>query len=533
MPEIEVLRVPKWGLSMEEGTVTAWLIAVGDSFEEGQEICEIESSKIANVLEAPFTGTLRKVLADVGATLPVQGAIGLCADATVPDSEIDAFARSLDGADSADSADSAEHSGEPSGAEGSVASRSAENEARVAPTTAAAVLPASENAVAQAASRSAAETQADGLRIPDALMSDGSTEEQLATPRAWRFAQEYGITLARVEGTGRRGRVSMRDIENAILEHGGRVPQRRELPEPVGARRSTKDDSEVASTPAARRLAREVGVNLHDCTATGRKGRVTKDDVEVAAQRHAERPDGDHVDAVSGELPTGAASRAPLTAMRRTIAKRLQQSKREAPHFRLTAECVVDQLLALRNEVNAGQADVKVSVNDFVVLAAARALVAVPQCNVQFDGSDLLQFQDADVAVAVALESGLITPIIRAANRLSLLDIARQSSTLAEQARAGRLRAEQIEGGTLTVSNLGMFGVKQFDAIINPPQVGILAVGCAEPRVIVADGQPSVASCVTVTLSADHRVIDGAAGAQFLQAFTRLLQTPGLLLAGS
>lgn len=217
--------------------------------------------------------------------------------------------------------------------------------------------------------------------------------------------------------------------------------------------------------------------------------------------------------------------------MRKTIASRLQQSKQLAPHFRLTSDFRIDSLLELRRQINADNPAAKVSVNDFFVKATAMSLLEVPDCNIQFNGETIRKFDDAHVSVAVALESGLITPILQSANKKGLLEISDETKSLVTRAKASTLKAEDILGGTFTVSNLGMFGVKHFDAIINPPQAAILAIGAGTPRVLVENDQHITATLVSVTLSSDHRVIDGALAAQWLAAFRELVEHPARLLS--
>jgi pyruvate dehydrogenase E2 component (dihydrolipoamide acetyltransferase) len=207
-------------------------------------------------------------------------------------------------------------------------------------------------------------------------------------------------------------------------------------------------------------------------------------------------------------------------------------SKQNSPHFRLTADLDLERLLALRKEINSAVPAVKISVNDLLVKACALALVAVPDVNVQFDEAtqSIRRFANADISVAVALPDGLITPIVRSANSKSVSEISNEIHSLVTKARAGTLKPEEFQGGTFSLSNLGMLGVRQFDAIINPPQSAILAIGAGELRAVVRDGQIVARHQLTVSLSCDHRVIDGAPGAAFLQQLKRLVETPTLLL---
>lgn len=219
----------------------------------------------------------------------------------------------------------------------------------------------------------------------------------------------------------------------------------------------------------------------------------------------------------------------PLSGMRKTIAKRLTESKQQVPHFYLTVECVLDKLLALRKELNAKDG-IKLSVNDLVIKASAVALKKVPAANASYDPEGILLYKNADVSVAVATPSGLITPIIKEAQNKGLAQISTEMKDLAGRAKDNKLRPEEYQGGTFSISNLGMFGIKEFAAVINPPQGAILAVGAGEQRPIVKDGALAIATVMSVTLSVDHRVVDGAVGAEFLSVFKGLIEDPMTLL---
>ena len=216
----------------------------------------------------------------------------------------------------------------------------------------------------------------------------------------------------------------------------------------------------------------------------------------------------------------------PLSSMRKVIASRLSESKQTVPHFYLTMECQLDELLKVRKELNGRSDAYKISVNDFVIRAAALALMKVPAANASFDPEGLLYYDHADISVAVATPSGLITPIVKAAETKGLATISKEMKDLAGRAREGKLTPEEYQGGSFSVSNLGMFGVKEFAAIINPPQGCILAVGAGEQRPVIKDGAVSIATAMNCTLSVDHRVVDGAVGAEFLAAFKKLIEDP-------
>ncbi|WP_238891236.1 pyruvate dehydrogenase complex dihydrolipoamide acetyltransferase [Achromobacter insuavis] len=276
------------------------------------------------------------------------------------------------------------------------------------------------------------------------------------------------------------------------------------------------------ASPLARRLAAQWHVNLLEVQGTGPRGRIVRRDVEAARDRApvAAAPSGNRA----------AARRVPHSGMRRAIARRLTESKQQVPHFYLTVDCRMDALLALRAQANQGGA-VKLSVNDFIVRAAALALREVPEVNASWQ-DDAIEFHaGADISVAVATDGGLVTPIVRDADVKPLSAIAGEIVELAGRAKVNRLKPEEFTGGSLTVSNLGMYGIKQFAAIINPPQAAILAVGAAERRPVVDDnGDLKAATVMTVTLSADHRVVDGAVGARWLAAFRTLIENPVRIL---
>ena len=408
---IRALTMPKWGIEMQEGTVTAWHIEPGRRVEKGEPLLDVETEKIVNSVESPASGTLRIVLAGAGDTCKVGELVGVLAEPGVGDAEVDAFIRNFRPADTSFERDD-----------------SAGGEAPAATAAAA--------ATAQPAT-------------PAAPSEDG--DEPRVSPIARRLAEKLGIDPSRIVGTGRNGRVSKEDVEAYAAK--------------LAAAPAPAPEATEASTPLRR-----------------------------------ER----------------------LTSMRATIARRLGESKQTIPHYRVSTDLDADALLARRRAL--ADTGVRVSVNDLLLEAVARALVRHPRVNAQFDGNEVLEFGQADVAVAVATDSGLITPVIRAADGKPVERLAAESRDLAARARAGKLTREEITGGTFTVSNLGMYGIKSFDAIINPPQVAILAVGAAEPRPVVRDGALAVGTRMTVTLSSDHRVVDGAAAAAFLAMLAALVR---------
>ena len=307
---------------------------------------------------------------------------------------------------------------------------------------------------------------------------------------------------------------------------------------PVPAR---EPGARIFASPLARRMAKQAGLALEAIAGTGPNGRIVKVDVEAAIAAAAAAP------AVAVSAPAAAApvaappapaapaaayQDAPASTMRKVIAQRLQEAKREVPHFYLTVDCEVDALLETRATLNERSDAYTLSVNDFVIRAAALALRKVPAANASWVDGALRQYTSADVSVAVAIEDGLVTPIVRNADAKGLAEISAEVKDLAGRARAKPmgLAPQEYQGGTFSVSNLGMYGIKEFSAIINPPQSMILAVGTAEQRPVVKDGALAVATMMSCTLSVDHRVVDGALGARFLQAFKGLIEDPLTML---
>jgi pyruvate dehydrogenase E2 component (dihydrolipoamide acetyltransferase) len=284
----------------------------------------------------------------------------------------------------------------------------------------------------------------------------------------------------------------------------------------------------VFASPIVRKLAREAGIDLAQIPGSGPGGRVIRKDFDAyRASAPAAAP-------VATAAPAPARNSAgfteiPHSSMRRAIARRLTESKSTVPHFYVKADCVVDRLLDARAQLNEGLG-VKTSVNDWVVKAVGHALMAVPGSNVIWTDAAMRQFDHADISVAVATEGGLYTPVVRGVHQLSIPQINAEIRALAEKARGGTIKQEEIEGGSFAVTNLGMFGTEEFSAILNPPQSGILAVGAARQKAIVVDGELQIAQVMTVTLSADHRAVDGALAAEWMAAFKKAIENPVSLL---
>ena len=287
----------------------------------------------------------------------------------------------------------------------------------------------------------------------------------------------------------------------------------------------------IFATPLARRIAANKGIALDGLTGSGPHGRILRRDVEAAPAAPAVQITPASADMLSSSAVTGASELIANRQMRQIIASRLQQSKQQAPHFYVTVDCQIDTLLAARRALNEKAPDgVKISLNDLVIRATAMALMAVPDANVAYEDTHTRRFQHADICMAVAIDGGLVTPVIWAAETMGLAALSQTTADLASRARQGQLRAAEYTGGSFTISNLGMFGVREFAAVINPPQGAILAVGAGEQRPVVVDGALTVATVMTVTLSADHRAIDGAVAAQWLQSFKGFVENPVTML---
>jgi len=293
----------------------------------------------------------------------------------------------------------------------------------------------------------------------------------------------------------------------------------------------------VKASPLARRLAEQNGLDLASLNGSGPKGRVVKADIDQAlaggvakapAKTTAPAPAATPVDA--GEIPHEVEK---LSNMRKTIARRLTEAKQTVPHIYLTVDIRLDALLDLRKELNAslGAREIKLSVNDLLIKALAQALIQVPNCNVAFDTDTLIRYSRADISVAVSIPGGLITPIITGADSKSVSAISQEMKELAGRAKDGKLQPHEYQGGTASISNMGMFGIKQFDAVINPPQGMIMAIGAGEKRPYVIDDSLQIATIMSATGSFDHRAIDGADGAQLMQAFKQLVENPLGMLA--
>jgi pyruvate dehydrogenase E2 component (dihydrolipoamide acetyltransferase) len=461
------ILMPALSPTMEKGNLAKWLKKEGETVKAGDVIAEIETDKATMEVEAADEGVLAKIVVPEGT-------------ADVPVNQLIAVLAG-EGEDVTTAAEQASQSAPPAApspapnktavAEASPSAPPGSGNGQEAPTQ---PTPSPQPAAVEAAApRAAPRTNGQG------------TGRVFSSPLARRLAKEAGVDIARVQGSGPHGRVIARDIEAARAGRGLRAP----IPE-AAALQPTK----------------------------------------------AARPPTD--DKIRALFEEGSYEVVPHDNMRRIIAQRMVEATSTIPHFYLTVDCNLDKLLAAREEINAaaprdgeGKPAYKLSVNDFVVKALALALQKVPDANVTFTEGALLKHRHSDVGVAVAIGGGLITPVVRRAETKTLSVISGEMKDFAARARVRRLKPEEYSGGTTAISNLGMYGIKQFTAVINPPHATILAVGAGEARALVQNGAVSVATQMTVTLSCDHRAVDGALGAELISAFKSLIEHPVMMLA--
>jgi pyruvate dehydrogenase E2 component (dihydrolipoamide acetyltransferase) len=437
---IEIL-MPALSPTMTEGNVTKWLKKEGDEVHSGDVLAEIETDKATMEFEAVDDGRLGKILVPEGAqgikvNQPIAVMLGEGEDPSALDKRAEKPATPVAAASAAEPLRTAE----PRPAAQPSPSRGGNGKGRI-----------------------------------------------FASPLARRMAQQAGLDLAAITGSGPQGRIVKADIEAALSAE--RLPV-------APARPMARPTAQPQAAPP-----------------------VTPAPVPALSK--------ERVLALAGNPPY---TERPLTAMRRVIARRLTESKQTVPHFYLTVDCEIDELLRFRAELNGKSDAYRISVNDFVIRAAALSLRRVPAANASWSNEAILLWDTVDIAVAVALEDGLITPIVKNADRKGLATIANETKDLAARARAGKLKLEEFQGGTFSISNLGMFGVRDFAAVINPPHGGILAVGAGEQRPLVKNGALAIATVMSCTLSCDHRAVDGAVGAQFLAAFKKLVEDPLTML---
>ena len=412
---LRYITMPKWGIEMQQGTLSEWHVAEGDQVEKGQLIALVETDKITNEMEADKAGVLHKILTPEGEVKIVGELLAVIGDSG-----------------------------------------------------------ASKDAVADFIAK---------FKAPDTSMAAGGGAPKEAAPIA-----------------------SKKDTPAV----------------------SSSDFDDVNISPAAKTLAISLGISPDQIEGTGRKGRMSLQDVEQSAAKLGLTGEEGQNEADS-EIKNEPVIET-MSSLRKTAARRLSEAKSTIPHFYLRVNVNFDGLLAAKKDYEAAKG-AKVSVNDILIKAVASALIENPDVNVQFHGDDIHKFPHADIAVAVATERGLVTPVVKSADQKSVAEIAASVRDVASRARDGKLTHADMSPGTFTVSNLGMFGIDQFDAIINPPQCAILAVGTASRQAVEVGGKQSFANVVSLSLSCDHRAIDGALGAAFLKSLKDLLESPkGLLI---
>ena len=450
MPEL--LRMPEIATGTTEAVLSSWSVAENATVSARDVVATVETAKAVVDVEAETDGIILRLLVEPGAEVETGAPIALVGAAGESVTDVDAALRDLGVADAPATPATAEPDEEPAG---EVAVEIPEAAREPSPLADASVEPPQQAAPA-AAGGSTGSSGSEG--------SDGRPQGRVfASPLARRLANEAGLRVEELSGTGPGGRIVRRDVERAQAEAGSARPVE-------------------ATSPA-----------------TGSPAEAGWRDV-------------------------------PHSKLRRLVAQRLTESKTTAPHFYLRATVPVDRLLELRAELNDG-ADTRISVNDLVVKAVARAHVTVPDLNVTWGPDAVRHYESVDVAVAVATDNGLVTPVLRAVEDMTITTVARTTRDLADRARSGQLRQHELEGGSISVTNLGMYGTEEFAAIINPPQAAILAVGAARQEPVAVDGQLEVATVLRLTLSVDHRPVDGVVGARWLAALTDLLQHPARILA--
>lgn len=490
--------MPKLSPTMEEGQLARWLKNEGDKVSVGEPIAEIDTDKATMEAQALTTGVLRKILVEAGATVPLGQVIAIIGEA---DEDISALVSQAESGEASAADKKSIEENVEAGQDGAqkelagVAVEGARTQATVAgeplkgdtgggaPSTG----DKTERAPAKTSTPEAAPASGGGDDNNTSGNGQRASGRIVVSPIAARMAAEANINIKTLTGSGPGGRIIKRDIEAAI--NAGQQP------EAQAAAPQARTQAEPTAQPTA--------------------------DTRAPQQQPMQQP------AVEGASPYRDE---PVSTMRSTIARRLTSSIGPVPHFFLTTEIEMDRTAELRASLNGLDQQNKVSINDIIIKVAAVALLQHPQVNASFQDKTIRYYERADIGVAVAIDEGLITPIVRGAERKSIGQISREVRELAERARARKLQPDEYMGATFSISNLGMFGIEEFTAIINPPEAAILAVGAMSPKPVVRDGEVVVRQMMRVTMSCDHRIVDGATGAKFLQTFKKILENPLMLM---
>ncbi|RFA07043.1 hypothetical protein B7R21_17130 [Subtercola boreus] len=524
-----IVRMPEVLANATEAALQGWLAEVGDEIALGQPLAELETEKAMVEYNAETAGTLVRMLIEPGDSVDVGAPIAVIAAPGETDSDIDALLASI-GIGSAPGAVAPDAAAPVSAPD-------------VAPAVSAAV-PAPDAPAPASVPDVAAEAGQGGDHRPSsgAANADPHGGRLFASPIVRRMAKEQGIDLAGVSGSGPDGRIVRRDLEKLPAGSGSTATAPSNGAAGAGSARvadfsgvadsapveGAPDRGPVAVGSESATPAADDSTPAVPATSVATSGAAPATPAKAAPAKPAPAAPAKPASAAPVAAP-GDTELVPHTGMRRAIARRLTESKQTVPHFYLVADCRVDALMELRASVNAS-APRKVSLNDFIVKAAAGAFGEVPEANGTWGEDGTTRYAHVDIAVAVATPGGLLTPVVRGVDQLSVTGVSERIAELAGRAREGKLRQNELEGGSFSVSNLGMYGVQEFSAIINPPQSAILAVGVARQQPVVVDGQLAVGTVMTVTLSADHRVIDGALAGQWLGAFVKRIENPLTIL---
>ena len=476
------ILMPALSPTMTEGNLAKWHVKIGDRVNPGDIIAEIETDKATMEVEAADEGTVGSLLVAEGTdAVPVNETIGLLLE---------------EGEESLDNMEE---------------------------------LPLKDDKGEQNSTMQQTESDTE-IPILESVTDGSIKNTRKVSPLAGRMASQAGLALSDITGSGDRGKIMKSDVEEAMLGHKTLIHQADNSTKNVGKSVTLADTSNrTFVTPLARRMASDAGIDLSDISGSGPEGRIIKKDISAAIEMSEKR--NSEQDGLVANVSKERSKLVKLPTMRKVIAKRMTESKTQVPHFYLTMDFELGNLLKMRGVLNEAQSEVKISVNDFVIRSCALALMDVPEANVAHENENEMRcFDSADISVAVAVEGGLFTPVIRDAEKKGLRQLSLEMKELVSRARDGKLLPEEYQGGSFSISNLGMYGIRQFNAVINPPQACILAVGAAEQRPLAKNGEINIGDVMTCTLSVDHRVVDGAIGANLLARLKRYIEDPALML---